>query len=80
LDKKENKKMGNIVLPQRPATPSSEDLKDPQKAANYQQDMANYNFAIQTLQHIQNEEETTQSNMAKSRHDAMMAIINNMKS
>lgn len=68
------------VLPTRPSAPSSADLKDPQKAADYQQAMADYNFAIQTMQHIQNEEETTQSNMAKSRHDALMAIITNMKS
>lgn len=67
------------ILPSRPHTPSSEALKDPQKAMDYQQAMADYNMAVQTLKHVQDEEESTRSNMEKGKHDSMMSIINNMK-
>lgn len=67
------------ILPSRPQTPSSNDLRDPQKAADYQQAMSDYNFAVQTLKHIEDENESTQSNLEKGKHDSMMAIINNMK-
>lgn len=67
------------ALPDRPSVPSSADLQDPKKMMEYQQAMANYNLAVQTIQQTQNEEQATRSNMAKSRHDAMMAIVNNMK-
>lgn len=66
-------------LPGRPGIPSSADLQDPKKMLEYQQTMANYNLAIQTIQQTQNEEQATRSNMSKSRHDAMMAVVNNMK-
>lgn len=66
-------------LPGRPGIPSSADLQDPKKMLEYQQAMANYNLAIQTIQQTQNEEQATRSNMSKSRHDAMMAVVNNMK-
>lgn len=69
-----------INFPDKPAEMSTKDFKDPKKAAEYQQAMADYNFALQTMQHVMNEEESTQTNMAKSRHDALMAIINNVKS
>ena len=69
-----------MQLPSRPATPSSEVLKNnPQAAADYQQAMADYNFAIQCLKHAQDEEQSVRSNMEKSSHDALMNIISNMK-
>lgn len=68
-----------MQIPSRPPTPSSDTLKDPQKAADYQQAMADYNFAIQCLKHVQDEEESTRSNMEKSSHDALMNTVNNMK-
>lgn len=63
-----------------PTKPSSDiNFKDPKAAMDYQQAMADYNMAISTLQHTMNQEEETQSNMEKSKSDAMMAIIANMK-
>ena len=63
-----------------PSKPNSNiDFKDPKAAAQYQQDMADYNMAVSIIQHTMNQEEITNSNMEKSRHDAMMAIINNVK-
>lgn len=72
--------MAGMILPSRPATPSSDTLKnDPQAAANYQQAMADYNFAIQCLKAAQDEENSTRANMLKSSHDALMNTIANFK-
>lgn len=71
--------MSQINLPARPGIPSKSDMEDPQKMMEYQQAMANYNLAVQTIQQTQTEEQATKSNMSKSKHDAMMAIVNNMK-
>ena len=60
------------------ATPERKQQYD-QDMLRYQEDMARYNRILQFLQQQQNEEQATRSNMAKSRHDAMMAIINNLK-
>ena len=68
-------------MPQAPgsnATPQEKQAYD-QKMLQYQEDMARYNRTLQFLQQQQNEEQATRSNMSKSRHDAMMAIISNMK-
>ncbi len=68
-------------MPQAPGSNASPEQKQQydQQMLKYQEDMARYNRTLQFLQQQQNEEQATRSNMAKSRHDAMMAIISNMK-
>lgn len=68
-------------MPQAPGSNASPEKKQQydQDMLKYQEDMARYNRTLQFLQQQQNEEQATRSNMAKSRHDAMMAIISNMK-
>lgn len=63
----------------KPTIPSSEALKDPATALKAQQDMADYNFALQTLKHMMDEEQSTRANLEKSSHDALMNTISNMK-
>lgn len=38
-----------------------------------------YTFALQALRQTQNEEAATKTSIAKSNHDALMSIINNLK-
>ena len=68
-------------MPQAPGSNASPEKKQQydQDMLKYQEDMARYNRTLQFLQQQQNEEQSTRSNMAKSRHDAMMSIISNMK-
>lgn len=68
-------------MPNAPGSNASADQKQQydQNMLKYQEDMARYNRTLQFLQQQQNEEQSTRSNMAKSRHDAMMSIISNMK-
>ncbi|MET0753992.1 MAG: hypothetical protein ABWZ66_11485 [Pyrinomonadaceae bacterium] len=68
-------------MPQAPGSNASPEQKQQydQDMLKYQEDMARYNRTLQFLQQQQNEEQSTRSNMAKSRHDAMMSIINNFK-
>ncbi len=70
--------MSSVNFPSKPNA-ASVDFGDAKQAAIYQEKMAAYNLAIQTLQSTMNQEQTTQSNMAKSRSDAMEAIIANFK-
>lgn len=70
--------MSGITLPPKPNIPS--DTSDQKAMLEYQKKMFEYQFAVQTLQNTENQEETARSNMAKSKHDAMMAIVANMKS
>lgn len=77
--------MSNTVQP-KPMTidsakPSIDnvDFNDQKQAAQFQRDTAAYNLMVQTMMQTQTEESTTKSNMAKNRHDAMMAIISNFK-
>jgi hypothetical protein len=69
------------TMPNAPGSNASAEQKQQydQNMLKYQEDMARYNRTLQFLQQQQNEEQATRSNMAKSRHDAMMAIISNMK-
>jgi hypothetical protein len=69
------------TMPNAPGSNASADQKQQydQNMLKYQEDMARYNRTLQFMQQQQNEEQATRSNMAKSRHDAMMAIISNMK-
>jgi len=70
--------MSGVTLPPKPSIPS--DTSDQKAMLDYQKKMFDYQFAVQTLQNTENQEETAHSNMAKSKHDAMMAIVSNMKS
>lgn len=54
-------------------------FEDQKSVLAYQEKMSAYNFALQALQQTQNEESATKTNMSKSNHDALMAVINNMK-
>lgn len=65
-----------LPIPAKPEIPTS---TSPEAMMEYQQAQFEYNFALQTAQQAQNEEQTTKSNMAKSRHDAMMNVANNLK-
>lgn len=72
------------TMPSMPPTPPSnasagQKQEYDQKMLSYQEDMARYNRTLQFLQQQQNEEQATRSNMSKSRHDAMMAVISNLK-
>ena len=71
----------SISIPKLPDVPKpdSKGKYDEGKMLEYQAAMANRTMVIQTLQHTQNQEEIAASNMEKSKHDAMMAIINNVK-
>ncbi len=69
--------MSSVNFPTKPSA-ANVDFGDAKQAAIYQEKMAAYNLAVQTLQSTMNQEQTTQSNMAKSRDEAMMAIINNI--
>lgn len=54
-------------------------LDDPKSAAQYQEKVSNYNRILTMITQMQAEESTTKSNMDKARHDAVMAIVSNMK-
>ena len=66
-----------LTIPPKPSAPS--DASDPEQMIKYQEEMFAYQFALQTQQSITSQEETTRTNMLKSEHDAMMAVIANMK-
>jgi hypothetical protein len=79
--------MGAVSLPPMPEMPSvpgsnasaTQNKEYDQAMLKYQDDMARYNRSLQFMQQQQNEEQATRSNMEKSRHDAMMGIVNNLK-
>lgn len=66
-----------LEIPPKPPQPT--DASDPAQMIDYQEKMFAYQFALQTQQSITNQEETARTNMLKSEHDAMMAVISNMK-
>lgn len=66
-----------VNLPSKPQIPS--DTSDQKAMLEYQRKMGEYNFALQIIQQTQSEEQATKTNINKSRHDAMMAIIGNLK-
>jgi len=49
------------------------------KMMEYQEAAAQRRLLIQTMQQDQTEEQATRTNLAKSRHDAMMSIVGNFK-
>lgn len=74
--------MSSVQLPPKPEATGlykGDGSVDQEAMLKYQQKMADYNFVLQMKQQMQNEEQATRTNMAKSSHDAMMAVIGNMK-
>ena len=74
--------MSSVQLPPKPEATGlykENGSVDQEAMLKYQQQMADYNFVLQMKQQMQNEEQATRTNMAKSSHDAMMAVIGNMK-
>lgn len=69
--------MGNFAVPPKPSIPS--DTSNQKAMLEYQEAMFNYQFALQVHQSTLSQEETARSNMAKSEHEAMMAVVNNLK-
>jgi len=67
-----------ISLPPKPDIPP--DTTDQKAMLEYQKAMFDYQFALQVMQHTQNQEEGARSNMEKSKHDAMMTVVNNLRS
>lgn len=79
--------MAEVSLPSMPHMPSDPGANASPEATRaydrsmlqYQEAMARYNRTLQFMQQQQNEEQATRSNMTKSRHDAMMSIVSNLK-
>ena len=70
----------SIHLPDKPIRPDL-DPNDPQyagKMLDYQQQLSEYQMAVQITQQEQVEEITTTTNMERAQHDAMMSIIRNL--
>lgn len=67
-----------VTLPARPDL-SSVDMKDDKAMLQYQEDMQRYNRILTMITQTQSEEAATKSNMDKARHDAVMAIVSNIK-
>ncbi len=55
------------------------DFNDKKAVLEFEQQSADYNFAIQRMAQMQSEEAAAKSNLAKTQHDAMMSVINNFK-
>lgn len=64
-------------LPSKPTIPK--DTNNQKAMLEYQQKMTEYNFSMQIIQQTQSEDSATRTNINKSRHEAMMAIIGNLK-
>lgn len=74
----------SVSIPPRPSVPEvgkNGVTKDNYEAKmiDYQEEAGRRRLLIQTLQQDQSEEQATKTNMSKSRHDAMMAIVSNFK-
>lgn len=75
-----------VNLPAKPVAPKPpSDLTDTAANQKFQEDMLKYqeassmyNFILQSEQDRIKEESTTRTNLQKSQHDAMEAIIRNM--
>ncbi len=67
----------SVTLPTKPQMPSN--MKDDRAMMQYQEDMQQYNRILTLLTQMKSEEAATKSNMDKARHDAVMAIVSNMK-
>jgi len=70
----------SIHLPDKPIRPEL-DPSDPQyagKMLDYQQQLSEYHMAVQIAQQELVEETTTNTNLERAQHDAMMSIIRNL--
>lgn len=70
----------DFAIPDKPTRPDI-NSNDPQYAAqmlDYQQQMSLYQMAVQRAQQELSEITSIATNMERSRHEAMMAIIRNM--
>jgi len=66
-----------VNLPNKPQMPS--DMKDDKAMLKYQEDSQQYNRILTMITQSKSEEATTKANLDKSRHDAVMSIISNIK-
>jgi len=69
--------MSNFGLPPRPTIPGP-DASDVERL-QYQQDMQNYQFALQQAVNDITQEGVMKSNLQKAAHDAIMQMINNLR-
>ncbi len=69
--------MSNFGLPPKPVMPgpNASDID----RLKYQQDMQNYQFALQQAVNAITQEGVTKSNLQKAAHDAIMQMINNLR-
>lgn len=68
----------DIKLPSKPSS-AGVNFDDQKSVMDYQQRMADYNFALQAMKSIQDQENMTRSNMQKSGDDALKNTIANLK-
>ncbi|MGQ9898451.1 MAG: hypothetical protein ACUVR8_12965 [Acidobacteriota bacterium] len=69
--------MSNFGLPPKPTMPGA-NASDTDRL-KYQQDMQNYQFALQQAVNAITQEGVTKSNLQKAAHDAIMQMINNLR-
>ncbi|QUV80294.1 MULTISPECIES: hypothetical protein [Chloracidobacterium] len=69
--------MSNFGLPPKPVMPGP-NASDVERL-KYQQDMQNYQFALQQAVNAITQEGVTKSNLQKAAHDAIMQMINNLR-
>ncbi|QUV86213.1 MULTISPECIES: hypothetical protein [Chloracidobacterium] len=69
--------MSNFGLPPKPTMPGP-NASDTDRL-KYQQDMQNYQFALQQAVNAITQEGVTKSNLQKAAHDAIMQMINNLR-
>ncbi len=69
--------MSNFGLPPKPVMPGP-NASDVDRL-KYQQDMQNYQFALQQAVNAITQEGVTKSNLQKAAHDAIMQMINNLR-
>jgi|AFSR01.1.fsa_nt_gi hypothetical protein len=69
--------MSNFGLPPKPVMPgpNASDIE----RLRYQQEMQNYQFALQQAVNAITQEGLTKSNLQKAAHDAIMQMINNLR-
>lgn len=70
--------MGISGLPSKPDI-NNYNLKDDAQMLKYQEASQQYNRILTMITQQQSEEASTKSGMDKARHDAVMAIVSNIK-
>ena len=69
--------MSNFGLPPKPVMPGP-NASDVERL-KYQQDMQNYQFALQQAVNAITQEGVTKSNLQKAAHDAIMQMLSNLR-